>query len=104
MIEAKPSIQKLHRIKDLGINRTNFVRMDKNERSTAFSDTVFQEMMSNISSELLPIYPDQRPLYEKLSVFHGVEENWKMVRYAEIGHIETAEMRAEILSFLEIHL
>ena len=41
---------------------------------------------------------------KKVYSTHGVEENWKMVRYAEIGHIETDEMREEILSFLDIHL
>jgi histidinol-phosphate aminotransferase len=75
MIEAKPSIQLLSRLKDFGSDRSAFVRMDKNERSTSFPDTVFQEMMSSISSELIPMYPDQRPLYKKLSSFLGVEED-----------------------------
>lgn len=32
---------------------------------------------------------------------HGKSEFWKMRRYADIGHIETSEMRSEVLAFLE---
>ena len=31
---------------------------------------------------------------------HGAPDAWKLLRY-EVGHMETAEMRAEILSFLD---
>jgi len=73
-MEAKQSIKHLNRLKDIGSDRTDFFRMDKNERSTPFPDKIFHEMMSNISSELLTIYPDQRPLYKKLSSFLEVDE------------------------------
>jgi len=75
MIEAKQSIKHLNRLKDIGSDRSAFVRMDKNERSTPFPEKVFHEMMSNISSELLTMYPDQRPLYKKLSSFLEVDED-----------------------------
>ena len=74
MIEAKQNIKLLHRFKDLGSDRSSFVRMDKNERSIAFPEKVFHEMMSSISSELLTMYPDQKPFYRKLSTFLNVNE------------------------------
>ena len=35
---------------------------------------------------------------------HSKAENWRMVRYPDIGHVEIPEMRAEVLSFLSEHL
>ena len=34
----------------------------------------------------------------------GSPENWRMVRYSDIGHVETPEMRKEVLAFLDVHL
>ena len=35
---------------------------------------------------------------------HGKAENWRIVRYPDIGHVEIPEMRVEVLSFLDEHI
>jgi glucosamine-6-phosphate deaminase len=40
---------------------------------------------------------------EKLYAEEGVPDNWKLLRY-DVGHLETADMRDEIVSFLKSRL
>jgi pimeloyl-ACP methyl ester carboxylesterase len=48
--------------------------------------------LEQIDQELKKVYEEE-----------GVPDNWKLLRY-EIGHLETAEMRAEILDYLKKRL
>ena len=34
---------------------------------------------------------------------YGKVEHWKLLRF-DVGHVETADMRSEVLSFLDLHL
>lgn len=74
-IQPRTIIKSLHRIKDFGSDRTRFVRLDKNERTIPFPEKVYRGMMKMVSGELLPIYPDQTPLYRKLSAVYNLPDD-----------------------------
>ena len=73
MIEPKPLVRQLKRMKDLGSERHHAMRLDKNERTFPFPDEVFRDMMARVTSEDLTMYPDQTPLYKKLAARHGLD-------------------------------
>ena len=79
MIEPKTTIGKLSRIKDIGSGRDVGIRLDKNERTVPFADRVFEEMMSSITSEMLPVYPNQDPLYKKLAQFLEIDREFLLL-------------------------
>ena len=62
MIKPKDTIYKLHRIIDLGDNRENYIRLDKNERTVPFTESDIENMFSHLKSKDLTMYPDQTPI------------------------------------------
>ncbi len=74
-MREKESISKLDRIKDLEEDRTNLFRMDRNERTIPFDDSFIDLIKSKINSDVLTNYPDESPLYKKLSAYLGVNED-----------------------------
>jgi histidinol-phosphate aminotransferase len=75
MIEPKKTVKNLNRMRDFGSDREAFHRFDKNERASAFSDVEFQKMMSSLTPNLVTMYPDQTPLYDKLAALLGVKQD-----------------------------
>jgi len=75
MIKAKKNIVNVNRMKDFGSDRSDFIRFDKNERTIPFSKEIYQGMLSTISSDVIPMYPDQSFLYSKLSEFLCIEKD-----------------------------
>ncbi len=73
MIEPKPTVKNLYRHRDFGSDRVQFVRLDKNERTTPFPQEAFRGMLAQVSRESITMYPDQRPLYRKLAAFWGLD-------------------------------
>ena len=74
MIKPRKNIERLDRFKDFGYDRSTFVRLDKNERTVPFTQEIYQGMLATLSNKFLPMYPDQRPLYEKLSKFFSIDK------------------------------
>jgi len=75
MIPPRKNIKKLNRMKDFGSDRSAFMRFDKNERTLAFPEEIYQSMLSTISNDNLTMYPDQNPLYSSLSEFLSINQN-----------------------------
>ena len=73
MIKPKSNIEKLNRMKDYGTDRSSFIRLDKNERTVPYPIEVYEEMLSILKNESIPMYPDQSSLYRKLSSFLNVD-------------------------------
>ena len=69
MIQAKSLVTELHRHEDIGAGRTGTVLLDKNERTVPYPDSTIAEILRAITPSDLVRYPDQSPLYEKLSAF-----------------------------------
>ena len=75
MIKPKKNIENLKRHKDFGSDRSAFIRFDKNERTIPFPKEIYQEMLSTLSNDVIPMYPDQSTLYNKLSKFLCIDED-----------------------------
>jgi len=71
--QANQLIVDLNRDYDRGLDRSQNVRLDRNERTEPFNDKIFKDVVSLISSEDLVAYPDQHPLYNTLSKFLNVD-------------------------------
>jgi len=76
MIEPRQRIKILHRHKDLGSDRSAFMRLDKNERTIPFYRKIYKDMLKTVNASLLPMYPDQQPLYQKLARFFHLAEDY----------------------------
>ena len=75
MIKPKDTIYKLHRIIDLGDNRENYIRLDKNERTVPFTKSDIKNMFSHLKSKDLTMYPDQTPIYKAISEFLNISQD-----------------------------
>ena len=75
MIQPKESIKQLERIWDIGYPRERYLRLDKNERIAPFPDKMLDEVFSKITPDLITMYPNQKPLYKKLSEFLNLDKS-----------------------------
>ena len=75
MIKPKETIKNLHRIIDLGDNRSNYIRLDKNERTVLFSSHDLENMFSMLKDKDINMYPDQTPMYDAISKFLSLSKN-----------------------------
>ena len=73
MIKPKKNIENLERMKDFGTDRSEFIRLDKNERTIPFPAKVYKSMLETIKDSHVPMYPDQTNLYTKLSKFLSID-------------------------------
>ena len=73
MIKPKNNIEKLNRMKDYGSDRSNFIRLDKNERTIPYPNEIYEGMLATLTNEVIPMYPDQSSLYKKLSKFLDID-------------------------------
>ena len=73
MIKPKKNIEKLNRMKDYGSDRSAFIRLDKNERTIPYPKEIYEGMLSTLTNESIPMYPDQSSLYTKLSEFLNID-------------------------------
>ena len=89
MINPRNNIQKLNRMKDFGSDRSSFKRFDKNERTVPFPENIYKEMLKTISNDSLPVYPDQNPLYIKLSNFLNIEKESLLLTAGSDSAIKT---------------
>ena len=75
MIQPKENIRNLNREKDVGSDRSTFIRLDKNERTSPFPEKSYKLMLDSLVNEIIPMYPDQTVLYSKLSKFLSIEKD-----------------------------
>jgi len=69
------NIEKLNREFDIGNDRLDFYRFDKNERTYNFSESFFSKLLKEIGTESITMYPDQKPLYDVLSKSLRIKSN-----------------------------
>jgi len=62
------------RIDNKGEDRAKFIRMDRNEKIDPFNKSIYTKIFKKIDGHYLLMYPDQKPLYKKLSKFLRVKK------------------------------
>ena len=73
MPSAKNEVRMLDRMSDIGDGRNYLLNLDKNERISPFHQKHIENIFASISSVELSRYPDQSPLYTKLSEFLKIQ-------------------------------
>jgi histidinol-phosphate aminotransferase len=74
MVKPKKNIEDLYRMRDnLSESRYNKTRLDRNERTLGFHKNILNKIKESISDEMLMIYPEPLPLYEKMAKFEKIE-------------------------------
>ena len=76
VVKSNTHILNIFRESDVFEGRDNLICLDMNERVSAFPETFFQDMLSNITSKMFSSYPHIGPLYRKLENFTGLKSNW----------------------------
>lgn len=74
-IKYKSWVDNVSRLRGEMKTRHGLIRLDKNERVTAFPQEFFGQLITDITSDHLTAYPEVEPLYEKLAQEHKVSEN-----------------------------
>ena len=71
---ANRNILLARRIDDKGEDRAGLIRMDRNEKIDPFNKSIYTKIFEKINGHNLLMYPDQRPLYKKLSKFLKIKK------------------------------
>jgi len=75
-VEPNPAILGLKRAAEDMRGRDRFIRLDRNERVTPFSDAEFAGMIGGLRAEQFCAYPDPSPLVERLARALSVPASW----------------------------
>ena len=98
-MNTKRLIVDLNRENDRGVDRSKNIRFDRNERTKPFTDKIFKEILSLMTSEDLVSYPDQNPLYNCLSKFLGLDTNNIYIeRAGNLPNLKTSEAKKLIIN------
>ena len=68
------NISLARRINNKGEDRAGFIRMDRNEKIDPFNKSIYTRIFKKINGHYLLMYPDQKPLYKKLSKFLRIKK------------------------------
>jgi len=68
----KKEIKDLIRVRDMSEKRQGMFRMDRNERTLAFSDEIVSKIRESVTSEIFTNYPEIAPLYDKMAQYLGI--------------------------------
>lgn len=79
MIEPNEHLKNIQRTSERMPERRGRIHMDLNERVLPFEPAVQQQLLAQITPELLCHYPDPSPLYERLSRHLGLPEEYLYV-------------------------
>ena len=71
MIKAKPLVSAVDRPGPDNTERGHLMRLDKNERTTLFTDSEFRDMMSSITAFDLVAYSELEPTYKAFAQWLG---------------------------------
>jgi histidinol-phosphate aminotransferase len=86
MIKSKPLVSAIGRPAPDTLRRTNLLRLDKNERTTLFSDREFQAMMSTITPFDIVAYSELEPIYEAFTKWLNIKrENILLTSGSDAG-------------------
>ena len=72
-VKPKDHISQLQRLRNVNEDRSNYLRLDKNENLTGFSDDVIEDFHRHITSDFVTTYPDAGTLYRKIGKRLGLD-------------------------------
>jgi histidinol-phosphate aminotransferase len=75
-VKPNPNLTDIHRTPEDMRGRERFVRLDRNERVTAFSGTEFTGMLATLGPEAFCSYPDPSPLVDRLASSLQMPPEW----------------------------
>lgn len=75
MIKSKPLVSNIDRPSPDTASRSNLLRLDRNERTTLFSDDEFNEMMKSLSPYDLVAYGELEPFYKSVIDYLKIERS-----------------------------
>ncbi|MBI5032978.1 MAG: histidinol-phosphate aminotransferase family protein [Chloroflexi bacterium] len=67
MIQPNEHLLEIYRVTERMDERSQYVRLDRNERVTPFPEPVFRDILASLKPEYFCAYPDPSPLYDRLS-------------------------------------
>jgi len=70
MVKHKPRVNSVHRLRGDTKTRHGLVRLDKNERVTAFPQDFLEQLLGDVTADHLSAYPETEDLYERLAQHH----------------------------------
>jgi histidinol-phosphate aminotransferase len=73
MLPAKPHLKDIARVKNPTKSRYGFLRLDKNENTIAFPDSVLKEIQGKLTPEFLMVYPEIDSLYGRIAKWLNCE-------------------------------
>lgn len=73
MVKHKSWVDKVERVRGENVTRHGLLRLDKNERVTAFPESFLDEIRASITSDLVTAYPEPEQLYQALAAYLGLE-------------------------------
>lgn len=73
VVKHKLWVDSVSRLRGETKTRYDLLRLDKNERVTAFPKDFFEQLISDVTSEHLTAYPETEALYERLAQHHKVD-------------------------------
>ena len=71
-VKYRKEIENVWRTRPEEETRLNKLRLDKNERISAFSPDFWKDVIGGIDEEMVHAYPEVFPLYKRLASFHGL--------------------------------
>ena len=74
VLKPKKKLLNISRPEPENINRKNFYRFDRNERTDLFDLKVFEKLMNQIDAYDLIAYPNLMPLYESIASYHSIDK------------------------------
>ena len=72
-VKPKGHISRLQRLRNVDEDRSDYLRLDKNENLIGFPDDVIEGFRRQITSDFVTAYPDVGPLYRKLGKRLGLD-------------------------------
>ncbi len=72
MIKHKSWVDSVSRLRGDAQTRHGLIRLDKNERVTAFPEDFFRQILSDLTSDHLTAYPESEELYKRLAQLHNM--------------------------------
>jgi len=78
-MNGKQWIDNVYRVRGTVPSRFDALRLDKNERTTMFSTSFFNELKSKLRHEHLTAYPETEPLYDQIAASLQVDRDQVIV-------------------------